>query len=124
MPFSAYARKATLDWLLGGAAATRPTTRFVGLSFGTPTSVSGSEGSWSGYARQAFAAGAAASPAGSASNTTAVTFTASAAVTASAIKGFQIWDTNLGTNSGNMLYYGTLSTSQTMVSGDSLSFAI
>jgi len=114
-----------LDWLLGGAAVTRPTSRYLGLSLGTPSSVSGSEGSWSGYTRQALAFGAASTVAssGTAINTAALTFSANAAVTATPVRGYEIWDTNLGTNSGNMLFYGQLSASSSLVSGDTLSFA-
>ena len=72
---SAYLEKAYLDWALGGAAATQPASRLAALSLGTPTSVSGSEvGSNSGYIRQTALFGAAASPAGSASNTASMAF--------------------------------------------------
>ena len=36
----AHAAKQMLDWVLGGAAATQPTTRVAALTFGVPTSVS------------------------------------------------------------------------------------
>lgn len=119
---SAYAQKAMLDWKLGGATPTRPTAWAVGLSLGVPTSVSGSEiTTGSGYARQTVGFAAAASPAGSASNTVAMTFgpfSSSAAIT-----GLQVWDTVLSANSGNMLDYGTLATPRTVGPGDSLVIA-
>lgn len=118
---AAYAEKAMLDWLYGGATPTRPTAWGLGLSLGTPTSVSGSEMSVSAYARKTVVMAAAASPGGSVSNATAVTFTVSSACT---IKGWAIWDTVLSSNSGNLLFYGTLSASSVMVAGDTLSFAI
>jgi hypothetical protein len=117
---SAYAEKAMLDWLLGGATPTRPAAHGLGLSLGTPTSISGSEMSVSAYVRKTVAFGAAASPAGSASNTAAVLFTVSSACT---IKGWQLWDTVLSHNSGNMLAQGLLSVSSVMVAGDILSFS-
>ncbi len=109
---SAYAEKAALDWLFLGATPTRPATVALGLSLGTPSSTSGSEMSVSAYARKALVMGAAASPGGSASLATAVTFTVSSACT---IKGWQLWDTVLSQNSGNMLAYGQLSASSVMV---------
>jgi len=120
---AAYAQKAMLDWVLGGASPTQPAARFVGLSLGNPSSVSGSEVSTgSGYARQTGIFGAAASPAGSASNATAMTFGPFSS--AQSISGLQVWDTGLSANSGNMLWYGLLATARTVGVGDSLVFAV
>ena len=106
MPLSAYAEKLTLDWLLGGAAATRPAQRWVGLSYGTPSSTSASElGVGGAYTRVTLSAAAAASPGGSASNAGGIVFAAFTA--ASTIRGWQIWDTQ-GIGAGNMLFNGTL----------------
>lgn len=117
---SAYAAKALLDWTLGGAAATQPSFRHVGLSLGTPTSVAGSEVQpASGYVRQTGLFGAAASPAGSASNTAAMTFGPFSS--SNAIQGVQIWDTSAFT-AGNMLMYGTLSVARTVQPGDQIVF--
>ena len=118
----AYATKAMLDWCLGGASPTQPTTRALGLSLGVPSSVSGSEMTTGlGYTRQSAGFGAAASPAGSATNNAAVTF--GPFNTALTISGIQLWDTILTLNSGNMLWYGTLTTARTLASGDSLVIA-
>lgn len=115
---SAYAQKALLDWILGGAAATQPSSRLVGLSLGTPSSVSGSEvGTGSGYARQTGLFGAAASPAGSASNTAAMTFGPFSS--SNAIQGAIVADT-ISISSGNLLFYGTLQTARTVLPGDTL----
>lgn len=115
---SAYLSKAYLDWCFGGAAATQPTNRWVGLSDGTPTSVAASElATASGYTRQTVLFGAAASPAGSASNTAAMTF--GPFVSAGPVVGLQIWDGS-PVNSSNMLWYGTLLTARTVASGDTL----
>ena len=69
---SAYAEKAMLDWILGGAAVTQPSTRAVGLSLGAPSSTSGCEITTTyGYTRQSVGAtpfAAATSPGGSAFN--------------------------------------------------------
>lgn len=118
---AAYAAKAQLDWLLGGASPTRPAAWGVGLSGGVPSSTSGSEvGTGSGWSRQTVGFAAAASPAGSASNTVAMTF--GAGLTALSATGVQIWDT-LAATAGNMLMYGTLATARTLGVGDSLVFA-
>ena len=118
----AYAEKAMLDWVLGGAAPTRPTTWGCGLSPGVPSSISGSEiGTASGYNRQTCSMAAAASPAGSASNASAMTFGPFSS--AQSITGIQLWDTMLSNNSGNMLWYGTLTTARTVGVGDSLVIA-
>lgn len=115
---AAYAEKLLLDYVCGGATVVSPATRAVGLSIGVPSSVSGSEiGTGSGITRQLATFAAAASPAGSVSNSNAMTFgPVSSGVT---ISGMQIWDTSAATI-GNMLWYGTLTTARTLNAGDSL----
>ncbi len=118
---SSYLEKAVLDWSLGGAAPTRPTIWGVGLSLGAPTSISGSEvGTGSGWTRQTVTMNAAASPAGSSSNSNAMTF--GPALTAATMSGIQVWDT-LAATVGNMLWYGVLATPRTLGVGDSLVIA-
>jgi hypothetical protein len=118
---SAYGEKAMLDWILGGAAPTRPTAWAVGLSLGAPSSVSGSEvATGSGWTRQPATFAAAASPAGSATNVNAMTF--GAGLTAATFTGLQLWD-NTAAAAGNMLWYGTLATVRTLGVGDSLVIA-
>src|SRR5215831_18023699 len=125
MPFSAYGAKAVLDWTLGGASATRPSSRFLGLASSVPTSVSAFEASFSGYARQAMTFGAATSITGSgsasASNSNTINF-ASYTQSSYIIRGFQIWDATTG---GNMLFYGSIvapSASFTLASGNQLQY--
>ena len=120
---STYAEKAMLDWVLLGATPTRPGTTAIGLSLGSPTSVSGSELTGTGITRSSMAFGAAASPAGSATNASAVTF--GPVTSAMSISGIGIWDTISGTtaNAGNNLWYGLLATPRTLASGDSLVIA-
>ena len=111
-----------LDWVFGGATPSRPAAYGVGLSTGNPSSTSGSEISTnSGYSRQSMAWGAAASPAGSLTNASAITFGPFS--TAQSISGLLIWDTMLSANSGNLLWYGTLATARTVGVGDSLVIA-
>jgi hypothetical protein len=118
----AHGAKQMLDWTLGGASATQPASRLIALSLGTPSSVSGSEvNTNSGYARQTALFGAAASPAGSASNTAAATFGPFSS--SAAIQGALIYDT-ISIMSGNIWWYGTLLTARTVLPGDTLVFAV
>lgn len=115
---SAYNAKALLDWNLNGATPTRPGANWAGLAAGTPTSVSGSEiGTLTGYSRVTALFGAAASPAGSASNTAAMTFGPFSSI--GSILGLQVWDGS-PVGSSNMLWYGTLQTARTIGVGDTL----
>ena len=118
--FGAYAQKAMLDWVFLGAVPTRPATNGVGLSLGAPSSLSMSEiGTASGYTVQTVGFGAAASPAGSVSNTNAMTFGPFSS--AQSISGLVVKDTIA--TAGNMLAYGPLATARTVAIGDSLVIA-
>jgi hypothetical protein len=118
---SAYLGKQTLDWHLGGASATQPAARWAGLAVGTPTSTGGSEmGTLTGYSRLTALFGAAASPAGSASNTAAMTFGPFSSV--GSVLGINLFDGS-PVNSSNQLWYGTLQTARTFGIGDSLVIA-
>lgn len=116
---SAYLAKQLLDYTLGGASATQPANRWLGLAAGTPTSVSGSElANAQGYfSRLTALFGAAASPTGSASNTAAMTFGPFSS--GASVLGCQLWDGS-PINSSNMILYGTLQTARTVGIGDSL----
>lgn len=118
---AAYLEKAMLDWSLNAQAATRPVAWGVGLSLGIPSSVSGSEiATGSGMTRQTLQMAAAASPAGSCSNTNAMTF--GPILSSATVSGLQVWDTG-GPTGGNMLWYGTLTTARALNAGDSLVFS-
>ncbi len=118
---SALYEKALLDYSLKGSTATLPAAWAVGLSFGVPSSISGSEiATGSGYTRNTVTFVAAASPAGTASNSLAMTFGPMSA--AATMSGIQVWDTLVAT-SGSMIWYGTLATARTLGSGDSLVIA-
>jgi hypothetical protein len=115
---SAFGQKSLLDFICGGAGAvTQPSERWVGVAWGTPTSIGGSEINTSmGYMRQSATFGAAASPAGSCSLVAAATF--SRFSSACSIVGLQLWD---GSGTGaSMLLYATLQTARTVGVGDSL----
>jgi hypothetical protein len=121
---SAYGAKAMLDWVNGGATPTRPTDRYAALVYGTPSNTASGLGteysSNQGYARQTALFSAAASPAGSQSNTAGMTFGPFSS--SSAIQGLLITDT-LSIFSGNLLWYGTLLTARTVLPGDTLTVA-
>lgn len=118
---SAYHGKQLLDWALGGATPSQPTNRWAGLAVGTPTSTGASEmGTLTGYSRLTALFSAAASPAGSASNTAAMTFGPFSS-TGSAL-GVQLWDGS-PVGSSDMLWYGTLATARTFGVNDTLIFA-
>lgn len=115
---STYHAKMLLDFSLFGTPPSAPSAHYVGLSLGTPTSVSASEiAAGSGVTRQTVTYVAAASPAGSASNSNAVTFGPFSA--SGVVQGLQIFDAS---SAGNMLWYGLLASARTMGAGDSLIF--
>lgn len=115
----AFMAKLMLDFTTGAATATQPGARWLGLCGGTPTSVSASElAAAQGYlSRLSALFGAAASPAGSASNTGGMTFgpfsSAGSALGVALFDGSPI-------GSSDMLWYGTLQTARTYLLGDSL----
>jgi hypothetical protein len=118
---SAFLQKGMLDYSLLGSTAGRPVAWSMGLSLGIPSSISASEiATGSGMTRQTLQMAAAASPAGSASNTNALTF--GPILSSATISGLQIWDTAASTG-GNMLWYGTLTTARALNAGDSLVFS-
>jgi|SRR6516162_1676655 len=120
-----YMQKAMLDWVLLGAAPTRPASVLVGLSIGAPSSTSNSEvGAGSGYARAAPSFGAAGTPAssGSASNNAAMTFGPFSS--SQVISGLFLIDNAALATATNALWFGNLSTVRTPLVGDSLVIAV
>lgn len=114
-------QQAMLNWLLGGAGAiTQPSSRLIGLAVGTPTYTAASEvGGSQGYSRMSGLFSAAASPAGSASNTASIIFGPFSS--SFAIMGAHLWDqTGASGSGGTMWVYGTLNTARTVLPGDYL----
>ena len=93
----------------------------IGLSLGVPSSISGSEiGTASGYARQTAQFDQATN--GSIINTLGITY--GPFTNQATVQGIQIWDTvTTLANGGDMLWYGTLATAQTVQVGASLVLA-
>lgn len=106
----------TLDYLLGGAAPTRPTTRHLSMHTADPGSTGASECTGSGYARQAITFNAAAAK--SATNAGATSNTLTGAL--GPVTHFGIWD---AATAGNLLYGGSVTTPPTFANGDTAACA-
>jgi hypothetical protein len=117
---SDYAEALILDWMMTTGSATRPTAWYVALFTGAPSdSGGGTEVSGSGYARQAVAFDAAASPAGTTTNSADVSFTADGG-SFGTVTHLGIFD---ALTTGNLLWHGALTTSKAVADGDTLLFA-
>jgi hypothetical protein len=128
LTLTSYAQQHILDQVFGATAWTAPGTLYVALSTGLATAAV-VEPSGNGYARVAMTnnttnwpAATGSNPA-SKSNGTAVTFPAVTGTgqTWGTVQSFAIYDASSG---GNLLAQGALTTSQTLMSGDTLAFAI
>jgi hypothetical protein len=118
---SDFAEKLLLDWMMTTGTATRPTTWFLALYTAAPSdSGGGTEVTGNGYARQSLSFAAAATPAGTTSNTNAVEFTASGGSWGT-ITHVAIHTASTG---GNMLWHGPMATSRTIGDGEKLNFAV
>lgn len=120
-----WAEAAVLDWLLGGSTPTRPSTRAIALHSADPGDTGASELANTGaYARVAATFNAASTPAGTATNSGAVTFTQASADwnSGSTIGYFGIWDSATYAG-GNFLYGGSITVPKSVLNGDTASFA-
>jgi hypothetical protein len=118
MSASNYLENALLNATLGNVSYTTPATVYTALYSVAPTdSTSGTELSGSSYARQATAFSV---TSGVATNTGNVTFGPASANWVTAVA----WSIADASTSGNILYYGPLSTAQTVLNGNSLTFGI
>ena len=106
------------DHILGGVDYVRPATVYVALYTITPTDASaGTEVAGGSYARASVTNNATNFPAstdGSKANATVITF-AEATGSWGLVTGYAVFDAASG---GNMLFYGTLTTSKSFTSGD------
>lgn len=123
--FSDYLEAALLNATLRGVTFTSPTSVYVAAHSGTPTDAAPSTGEvvGNGYARVAVAATTAAWTApttgGLTDNVAAITFPV-ASGSWNTIGYVSIWD---AVTNGNCLYYGALSVSKAVASGDTLQIA-
>jgi len=129
MSKSNYLENKLLDHALGTTAFTQPTNQYLALHTANPTDAgtastelsNASEANRTGYSRatidfNAASGGTATGPDGS--NT--IEFTNSHASSSwTEVTHFGIWDAS---TSGNLLYYGALTTAKTIAAGDTLRF--
>ena len=106
----------TLDWQLGGATPTRPTTRFISMHTADPGATGASECSGSGYARQSLTFNAASAKA--ATNASATTNTLTGAL--GPVTHFGIWDAS---TAGNFLGSAALTASKAVANSDTLTLS-
>lgn len=117
--FSNYLENEILDWVNGGAFPTQPSATWVQLFNGSPTET-GLSGTGL-YSRIAVAAGGWTTTTGATAtitNTAAITIT-TAASSATSADNFGIFDNS---TSGNLLFYGPLSTGKSIAIGDEVKF--
>ena len=114
---SNYLENKVLDHVLGTTAYTQPSPYLALFTSNPAEDASGTELSGNGYSRAAISFNAASG--GSATGpTTAIEFTASGGDFGT-VSHFGLFDAS---TSGNLLYYGALTASKTVVDGDSIRF--
>ncbi len=119
MSKSNYLEDKMLDHALGTTAYSQPLTQHLALHTADPGETgTGAELSGTGYSRSAIDFNAASS--GTATGpTSAIEFTNSGGTSWDQVTHFGIWDAS---TSGNLLYYGSLTTPKTIAAGDTLRF--
>jgi len=117
--FSDYLETKVLDHVFGGTSYTAPTTLYVALYTAAPTDTGGgTEVSTSGtaYARQTITF---TTSGGTTSNTSAVEYSTATGSGFGTVVAMGIFDAS---TSGNLLAYGTLTTSKSVSAGDVFRF--
>lgn len=119
MSKSNYLENKLLDHALGTTAYTQPTTQYLALHTANPDEAgTGAELSATGYSRSAIDFNSASS--GTATGpTSAIEYTNSGGTSWTEVTHFGVWDAS---TSGNLLYYGALTTAKTIAAGDTLRF--
>src|SRR5262245_44918001 len=117
MPLTDFGEKLVLDWILGGAAATRPGGRWISFATGSPNAAGASDGGFTPRCTVTFAA--ANSPQNSVTNLNGISATVSGVASLTAI-GWNLYESSAG---GNRLAYGTCTAAIGCKSGDNPSFA-
>ncbi len=117
------AYKSMLDWSLKVSSIATPASMVVGLSLGSPTTISFSEIATAlGYTRQAVTFGAAATPGGSASASNNIAASFGTFSSSMVLSGVFLAD-SISSAAGSMLWYGTISPVRTPLIGDTVSLA-
>lgn len=133
---SNYLENKLVDFLFRGGSFTPPSTLYIALCTNTPTdsstgatisevsggnysrqSLTSTTGNW--YSTQGDTAGTSSGTNGTTSNINSVAW--NSVTWAATVNGVAICDASSG---GNMLFYSSLNSSKTLVSGDSISFAV
>ena len=119
--FSNYLEDQITGWIAGTTFAAAPTATFVQLYSQDPTDAGSGTGAL--YSRYTVASGTGSWTRGTGGNGTitnasAFTITSSATATASATH-VAVWDASA---SGNLLFFGSLTTAKTVASGDEVKF--
>jgi len=115
---SNYLENKVLDYVLRDQADWAPTAVYLSLHTADPTDAgTGAEVSGGSYARQAITFNAAHATAGTIDNSSAEEFTNMPACTVTHIG---VWD---HASAGNLLFFGAVSASKTVTSGDTISLA-
>lgn len=127
MSKSAYLEDEILDHVLGGADYTRPATVYIALFTTAPSEPDGTGGTevtGNNYSRVSVTNNATNFPAasgGSKSNGNVITFPSATGGDWGTIVAFGIYDASSG---GNLLYFGTLTTSKSVQDGDTARFPV
>lgn len=121
MSKSNYLEAKLLDHALGTTSYTQPTAQHLALHTANPDEDgSGAELTGTGYARAAVDFNATSVGTGTATGpTSAIEFTNSGGSPWPQVTHFGVWDAS---SSGNLLYYGALTTAKTIAAGDTLRF--
>ena len=115
---SNYLENKVLDYVLRDQADWAPAAVYLSLHTADPTDAgTGAECSGGSYARQAITFNAAHATAGTIDNSSVEEFTNMPACTVTHIG---VWD---AASSGNLLFFGAVSASKTVTSGDTISLA-
>jgi hypothetical protein len=117
VPLDPFARKLLLDWVLGGAAATQPGSRWVSYATQSPTTQSAFDGPFRSRGTLKYAA------ANSPQMSATILSSASPQGTSTAIMtavGWNMWNSSSG---GQRLMYGTFGASVGMASNDTIVIA-
>jgi len=112
MPLTDFGEKLLLDWILGGAAATRPGGRWLSFATGSPNAAGASDGGATPRCTVSFAA--ANSPQNSVTNLNGISATVSGVASLTYL-GWNLYDSSVG---GNRLAYGTCTAAIGCKSGD------
>lgn len=119
MALKASVRNSLVDALVNQANYTAPTAIYISLHTGDPGDTGASEANYTSYARVVATTKFPAASSGSSSNDVAITFPTSTGGS-NTVTYCGIWDAS---SAGNWIGGGALTSSKTIASGDSASFA-